>query len=102
VYVVPVYDERDGMHPADFRALLNRLDRIPFDSDKVNYLLSRRHDRFTSAQVRTLLDHLDYDSDRVRVACSLFYSVVDRRNWDLVFSALDYESSRDEVYRCSR
>ena len=90
------------MHPADFRLFVDRLDHIPFSNDKVNFILGRQYDRFSAGQVRVILDHLDYDSDRVRVACSLYRSVVDRHNWGHVIDGLDYQSSRDEVYRCSR
>ena len=90
------------MHPNDFNRLLKSVDHASFSADKINRIRIASHNKFSSMQVRTLMDHLKFDSDRVKVACMLYPHVVDRANWHIALDGLSFDSSRHEVMNCSR
>ena len=95
--------EVHGMHPHDFANLLNQIDRANFKNDRIHHVKTAAdHHKFTSEQVRIILTHLEFENNRIDAACALYPAVVDRKNWDVVYSALQFPHSRDRIHHCIR
>lgn len=101
---VPTHDPMiHGMHPHEFEHLVHSVKHSNFKADKVNLIkVAARSNRFTSDQVKILMDSLAFDNDRVEVACTLYPHVVDRQNWFKIFDSLKFSSSRHRIEACSR
>ena len=53
----------------------------------------------TSAQIIRVANYFDYDSNRVKFLINAYRNCVDRYNYYMVLSTLDYSSSREKVIR---
>ncbi|MFT4977699.1 MAG: hypothetical protein ACI8S6_003606 [Myxococcota bacterium] len=72
--------------------------RESFSDDRLAVLRSASEGRrFTSTQVRRLMDQFTFSDDKIAAAVLLFPKVVDQQNWYTVYSALTFGSDKAEL-----
>jgi len=81
-----------------FQKLLDMLRKEAFESSKLDIVRTAAKDNFfTSEQVKEIMETFKFDENRIKVAKILYPRVVDRENFFIVYSALTYSSSREEL-----
>jgi hypothetical protein len=89
-----------ALDTASFSNFLRRLRREGFDDDKLEFLAEfGRNGYFTSAQVAQIVDLMTFSEGEEQAAILLYPRVVDPENWYVVYDALTFTSSEDEVRR---
>ncbi len=84
--------------PDDFDTILQAIKKRWPDRERVALIREMgTGGRFTSAQVRALLERFDFDDDRVEAAVLLYPKVTDRESFFQVLDTFKFSFRRDEV-----
>lgn len=87
-----------GMNPNDFMALKQTIISRTFDSSKRDAIkFALNTNKFTSEQVRDLMNLLDFESSKMEIAKLAYASTIDQQNYYEVYDAFDFESSIAEL-----
>ncbi|MGB1248488.1 MAG: DUF4476 domain-containing protein [Chitinophagales bacterium] len=92
------YGYNSAMSDGDFQVLLATIQNQWFASDMMavyNQAVVSNH--FTAQQAKQLVNTFTYDSDKVNVAKSTYTKTIDKENYYIVYDALDYSSSVQEL-----
>ena len=86
------------MTEAQFAKLKRALEAEAFEDGKLELLkdAAAQH-RFTSEQVAEIMDLFDFDANRVEAAVICYPKVVDKQNFFVVYSHLEFDASKDEL-----
>ena len=85
---------------ADMDRIVASIARESFSDDKLSVLRSASQGRrFTSSQVRRVMDQFTFSDDKIDAASMLFPRVVDQQNWYTVYSSLTFGSDKAELRR---
>ena len=52
---------------------------------------------FTVSQVIQIMNIMDFESYKIEAAAAMYHSICDYNNWYLVYNALTYSSSSDDL-----
>ena len=97
------YEYERGMNDREFRSVLESIQKEWLESNK---LKSATHivttSKLTSAQVKQMLILFSFENNKLQLAKSAFANTVDKRNYDMVYDAFSFNSSKDELARYIR
>lgn len=92
------HDGPPAVRPEEFEIILEAIKKRWPDRERVALIREMgTGGRFTSAQVRALLERFDFDDYRVEAAVLLYPKVVDRETFFQALEAFKFPFSRDEV-----
>ncbi len=99
LYIWPSRKSRIEPMPEDkFLQLIDMLRKEAFESSKLDIVrTAAKNNFFTSEQVKRIMEEFQFDENRLKVAKILYPRVVDRENFFVVYSALTYSSSREQL-----
>jgi len=83
---------------ADFNRIYTRLNRMRFDSDR--FIATKnviQNNNFTSAQVYDLVQMFNFEDYKLKISKLAFNKTVDQYNYNIVYNALRFESSKIEL-----
>jgi len=88
----------DALTEDEFVAIKHRLDDMTFDRERIEYI-DRKLDLyyFTSRQVYFMVNSLAVEQNRLDIAKSAYSKTVDPSDYNIVFEALEYESSKHNL-----
>lgn len=96
----PPPPEPQEMASGPFSALTMQVKQASFSSDKVNVIkAAARQNKFTVAQVGTLVDQATHSSDKVKIAQILRPSVIDPENGFQLQSHFTFSSDKKTIAR---
>ena len=87
------------MNNQEFSSFVNALKRnSSFDKDRLALIsTTSRNTNFTSQQIYSLVKEMDFDGNKLEVGKMLYAKCVDRRNYHLVFEAIDFDSTKAKL-----
>ncbi len=98
---VPPRMQPDGPEPIDlqrFGDLVNRLQELSFAKDQMAYLMDVvRNNRFTTEQVRRVMQVFTFDADKVKVAIAMYPVVLNKADFHAAQHELTFESDRERL-----
>lgn len=88
----------DVMGQAEFANFLRIIKKESFDDSKKDLILSTAYDaKFTSAQIKEMIELLSFDDNKLDVAKKLYSRCVDRRNYYIINEAFNFRSTGDSL-----
>ncbi|MBQ9395250.1 MAG: DUF4476 domain-containing protein [Proteobacteria bacterium] len=88
------------MDPKSFSELLNAVSRPAVAGNKLARIrAAAKNNYFTADQVRQLMKADRLENDKIIIAVELYKRVIDKNNWHVIYSALTFSSSKQEVDR---
>ncbi len=89
-----------GMAGHEFANLLRTMDRLSFDSSRLQVARQAiASNYFTSQQVGALLQQLTFESGKLEIAKLAYHKTLDKQNYFVVNDAFTFESSIMELHR---
>lgn len=88
-----------GMAPESFNMLLNTMENIPFDKNKMNVAISAiSANGINCMQLTEVMRKLSFDSNRLELAKRAYRNVVDKNNAFVLSNAFNFRSNADEFF----
>jgi hypothetical protein len=93
-----------GMHPYDFDQLKNTIERLSFESTKMQVARQALSmNSVTSRQVAELISLMTFESSKLELAKFAYHHMIDKQNYFILNDAFSFESSihelNDFIYR---
>ena len=92
------YYYNPAMSSSEFSVLYRDLEALRFDSDRFDYaklIIARNY--FTSEQVYEIVQMFNFEDYRLHIAKTAYAKTVDQHNYDVVFHALKFSSSCNQL-----
>lgn len=89
-----------AMDEADFYGFLSTLRNRPFEDTRLELVRSAvTVNQFTIDQVRSLMEEFNFESNRLEVAKLAYDSTIDKERYFMLYDALTFDSSVNELSR---
>lgn len=95
---ITIREEIKIMNDKDFSDLCETIKSEGFESDKIYVIqLAAKYNRFTVAQLITLIDLMSFANDKLEVVKIVYLNVVDKYNSHLIINAFTHSSDKERV-----
>lgn len=95
---ITIRDEMKVMSDKDFYDLCENIKSENFESDKIYVIqLAAKYNRFTVAQLITLIDLMSFSNDKIEVVKIVYPNVIDKYNSHLIINAFTHSSDKERV-----
>ena len=92
------YVQQCGMSDSQFAYFEQSVKDAFFESERIELVKSAAAtNSFTVSQVIRIMNIMDFESYKIDTAVIMYHSVCDYNNWYMVYSALTYSSSTEEL-----
>lgn len=97
--ISPVYRQADdGLQNEEFKHFLSAVSDQMFTKDQIAYIRDAAHyNRFTSAQVKAILELFTWDSEKLEVLKALAPSLTDGYRIHEIIESFDFSSEKDKA-----
>ncbi len=95
---VTIRQEMKIMSDREFSDLCESIKSESFESDKIYVIqLAAKYNRFTVAQLVTLIDLMSFSNDKIEVVKIVYPNVIDKYNSHLIINAFTHSSDKERV-----
>lgn len=95
---ITIREEMKIMSDKDFSELCENIKSESFESDKIYVIqLAAKYNRFTVAQLITLIDLMSFSNDKIEVVKIVYPNVIDKYNSHLIINAFTHSSDKERV-----
>jgi hypothetical protein len=94
------YVQQCGLTDSQFAYFAESVREAFFESDRMDLVrTAAASNSFTASQVIQIMNIMDFESYKIEAAAAMYHSLCDYSEWYLVYSALTYSSSSEELNR---
>ncbi|AFH50330.1 Hypothetical protein IALB_2627 [Ignavibacterium album JCM 16511] len=95
---ITIHEEMKLLNEKEFAELCEKIKSEGFESDKIYVIqLAAKYNRFTVAQLITLIDLMSFSNDKIEVVKIVYPNVVDKYNSHLIINAFTHSSDKERV-----
>lgn len=95
---ITIREEMKIMSDRDFSDLCEKIKSEGFESDKIYVIqLAAKYNRFTVAQLITLINLMSFSNDKIEVVKIVYPNVIDKYNSHLIINEFTHSSDKERV-----